>query len=261
MAIPVGLYPRRYAETVAGDSDVGLAGARLNVAKDDRLNEAFLEYYLRVPGTPKPLAPADRRLGELRRAAYLGSARDEYGKGLRWSITKRLEPLLSPDTLSRNQVLMADAEVTANQSLGTVDVPQEYFIPAAKLGDFLNDLRGILANHPRPDLMDVLIRSVGRDKDAYLKYAREDAFAVMLTFRVVPVADGEEALTNLGRELIDKALELGGTYYLPYRQHATADQFKRAYPMALDFFALKRKYDPGEVFQNHFYSNYGRIEP
>lgn len=48
-----------------------------------------------------------------------------------------------------------------------------------------------------------------------------------------------EALT---RELIDAALEHEGRYYLPYRLHATPEQFHRAYPQAREFFDLKRKY-------------------
>ncbi len=36
----------------------------------------------------------------------------------------------------------------------------------------------------------------------------------------------------------------------------TREQFLRAYPMAEAFFALKRKYDPGEFFQNELYAGY-----
>ncbi len=46
-----------------------------------------------------------------------------------------------------------------------------------------------------------------------------------------------EALT---RELIDAALACGGRYYLPYRLHATPEQFRAAYPQAERFFKLKR---------------------
>jgi hypothetical protein len=47
---------------------------------------------------------------------------------------------------------------------------------------------------------------------------------------------------------------------LPYRLHATPEQFRRAYPQAEEFFALKRKYDPEELFQNQFYRKYGVSE-
>ena len=65
-------------------------------------------------------------------------------------------------------------------------------------------------------------------------------------------------MRDLTRDLVDAALAVRGTYYLPYRLHATSDQFRRAYPMADRFFALKRKYDPGEIFSNAFYQAYAR---
>lgn len=256
IAMPAGLFARNYGETVAGDTEAGFAVGRLSVAKQGFLEQGLLRYWVQVPVAPARLAPADPRAGKLLRGLYQGSARSEYGKGLRWSLEKRLEPLLSPDTISRNQMLSAEAGVLANRSRLTVDVLQEYFIPSAKLSDFIGEMRNVIPNHPRPDLLNVSITSVAEDKDSFLRYAREDLFGVALTFRVAPDADGDEALAMLGRELIDKALELGGTFYLPYRLHATADQLRRAYPIIPAFIALKRKYDPGEMFQNHFYANY-----
>ena len=52
-------------------------------------------------------------------------------------------------------------------------------------------------------------------------------------------AAGERRMRDLTRDLVDAALAVRGTYYLPYRLHATSDQFRRAYPMADRFFALK----------------------
>lgn len=49
-----------------------------------------------------------------------------------------------------------------------------------------------------------------------------------------------------------------GCYDLPYRLHATREQFHRACPQAEEFFGLKRRYDPEELFQNQFYLKYGR---
>ena len=61
----------------------------------------------------------------------------------------------------------------------------------------------------------------------------------------------------LTRELIDASLLVGGRYYLPYRLHASRNQFQRAYPKHETFFALKHAVDPDEVFQNQFYRAYG----
>ena len=69
--------------------------------------------------------------------------------------------------------------------------------------------------------------------------------------------EGERAMRQLTRELIDAALASGGRYYLPYRLHATKKQFRQAYPQAGEFFAAKRLYDSDELFQNEFYRAYG----
>src|ERR1700683_940231 len=66
-------------------------------------------------------------------------------------------------------------------------------------------------------------------------------------------------LQNMKRELVDAVLDAGGRYYLPYRLHPTTAQFHRAYLQAERFFALRRRYDPGELFQNEFYQKYASI--
>jgi len=64
-----------------------------------------------------------------------------------------------------------------------------------------------------------------------------------------------EAMTQ---EMIETALSMDGRYYLPYRLHATADQFHRAYPQARDFFDRKRQHDPDGIFTNRFYEKYSK---
>ena len=56
-------------------------------------------------------------------------------------------------------------------------------------------------------------------------------------------------------ELIERVIAIGGKYYLPYRPHATLDQFKRCYPRYGDFVAKKRLIDPGLVFRNGLWEN------
>ena len=49
---------------------------------------------------------------------------------------------------------------------------------------------------------------------------------------------------------------MGGRYYLPYRLHATKEQFARAYPQAEAFAALKAKIDPQRRFRNRLWETY-----
>ena len=56
-------------------------------------------------------------------------------------------------------------------------------------------------------------------------------------------------------------LSVGGTYYLPYQPHATPAQFSRAYRRSGEFFALKRRLDPGDKFRNNLWDHYDPAGP
>jgi FAD/FMN-containing dehydrogenase len=65
-------------------------------------------------------------------------------------------------------------------------------------------------------------------------------------------------MEQMTRELIDAALRAHGRYYLPYRLHASAEQFRAAYPRGAEFFRMKQKYDPQNLFENEFYVKYAK---
>lgn len=74
-------------------------------------------------------------------------------------------------------------------------------------------------------------------------------------------ADGETRMAKTAQEIIAAALQHGGRYYLPYRLHATPEQFAEAYPQAKAFFEAKRSFDPNGLFENKFYLKYGKQIP
>ena len=57
-------------------------------------------------------------------------------------------------------------------------------------------------------------------------------------------------------KLIDRTLALDGSYYLPYRLHATREQMRIAYPRLDEFVAAKRRYDPQLRFRNALWDTY-----
>jgi FAD/FMN-containing dehydrogenase len=177
---------------------------------------------------------------------------------LRWKAEANLSQSLAGNKyFSRNQLINESSIHFREQNADRTDILHEYFIPTDRFVDFLEQARLIIPRYPEADLLNVTIRNVLEDRDAFLRYADQEVFAFVMLFNQArtDAADGEmEALT---RELIDAAQANGGRHYLPYRLHATREQFERAYPQALEFFARKRKYDPNELFQNQFYSKYG----
>ena len=159
--------------------------------------------------------------------------------------------------LSRNQVMNEPSDLYATRDPEAIDILHEYFIPAARFAEFIEKSRPIFLSY-RPELLNITVRNVEPDQDTFLRYAPEEMFGLVLLFHQRRDEAAEATMKVMTRELIDAALACGGHYYLPYRPHATPQQFLRAYPQAPEFFALKRRYDPQGVFENQFYLNYGK---
>ena len=94
-------------------------------------------------------------------------------------------------------------------------------------------------------------------RTSFLRYADQPMFAFVMLFVQPTTEAGDARMQAMTQEMVDAVLAAGGRHYLPYRLHATPEQFREAYPQADEFFELKRKYDPRELFQNRFYLKYG----
>ena len=68
--------------------------------------------------------------------------------------------------------------------------------------------------------------------------------------------EGEVEMIQITERLIDRAVNLGGAFYLPYRLHARRDQLRSAYPHAEAFGERKRFYDPKLLFRNAMWDAY-----
>ena len=88
------------------------------------------------------------------------------------------------------------------------------------------------------------------DLDAEVKKA-----AARLERERKEAGQAEAAATT--RELVDAAIEYGGTYYLTYQLYPTPEQLHRAYPRAREAFERKKHYDPDGLFSSRFYERYG----
>ena len=78
----------------------------------------------------------------------------------------------------------------------------------------------------------------------------------MLSYQQRTSAAAREAVGRRTRELIDLALQPEGRYYLPYRLHATPDQFSRADPEAAALRAVEAHFDPQQRFSNQLWARY-----
>ena len=159
--------------------------------------------------------------------------------------------------VSRNQEMYDSMDYLENR-LKDTDILQEYFIPRDKMPQFVDELRTIVKGNGA-NLINVTIRIVHKDDITTLNYAKQDMFAYVLYFNQKFNEREGQVLQKTTTDLIDLALDLDGTYYLPYQLFYSKEQLRRAYPRIDEFFAAKKTYDPGEVFTNKFYEKYGRV--
>jgi FAD/FMN-containing dehydrogenase len=255
--IPSKDYIKTYRSKVTADA--GMVYGRLSIAPDRFLQEAILTIYQKASTQKQSLPPLEDSDSEFARTVFRGSVGNEYGKNLRWQIEK-FSGGEAGDKLSRNQILNRPSVLFENHKQAETDILHEYFIPPESLEAFLKKCRQIIPTH-KADLLNVTVRNVYPDSDSFLRYADRELFGLVMLFHQKRNSADEVKMKVLTQALVEAALEVGGRYYLPYRLHATPEQFQHAYPQATKFFQLKRKYDPSEIFQNGFYTQYRSQHP
>lgn len=133
---------------------------------------------------------------------------------------------------------------------------QEYFIPVTHIAQFIDQLRNITLRY-HVHLLNVSLRYVPKNTESLLTYSPNDSFALVLYISIFNTYLGKIYTKRWTQELIDQALALGGTYYLPYQLYATPEQLHTAYPEFDHFLQIKTKYDPENKFSNMFFKTYG----
>ena len=107
-------------------------------------------------------------------------------------------------------------------------------------------------------MLNITIREVNIDLISKLPYARENVFGFVMLFNQLKTDSQEIEMEKLTQSLISLCHKNSGVFYMPYRLHATVDQFHKQYPMADKVFSLKEKYDKGQLLRNKLYDKYNR---
>ncbi len=135
---------------------------------------------------------------------------------------------------------------------------QKYFVPLANFEAFLGELGPLFARYSGElPLLTNHFRYVPGNSESLLPFAPEDAICLIPCYLAKKDSPHWYAkLAEATEQMIDIALNHGGTYYLTFDSIPSREQFRRAYPRYEEFFALKRKYDPEERFDSVFYQRY-----
>ena len=210
--------------------------------------------------TDRPVTVADRLMpvrdpNWADRLELFGVSEMPFGKELRARV---LDPLTLRDhpVVWRNYEASYDVRQLEPRSRArSTYVLQEYFVPVARFDEFVPRMASIFRSH-RVNVLNVSIRHAKQDPGSLLAWAKEESFAFVVYYKQGVTEPERKEVGVWTRELIDAALALGGSYYLPYQIHATEAQFRRAYPRAAEFFALKSRVDPDYRFRNKLWDRY-----
>ncbi|MGV8948242.1 MAG: glycerophosphodiester phosphodiesterase family protein [Candidatus Paracaedibacter sp.] len=245
-------FSSRFQEYITNNPNVELVYGRLSVDRDHLFEEVGLFWYeKKEEKLPTKLTPES--LVAFKRAIFRASQYTEMGKAVRWSAEKiYARKLMSAGFVTRNNAMNSDAHILWPLYGSDKDILQEYFIPKNKVYDFLQALKPLITSY-KMNILNVTIRDVQKDTISLLPYANQDVFGLVMLFSQAQSTEDERKMMEFTRKVIDEAIKLGGTFYLPYRLHFTKDQLLKSYPAIEAWIRVKEKWDPGMVFGSQFF--------
>jgi len=142
-------------------------------------------------------------------------------------------------------------------------VLQEFFVPREKFSAWISRAKPVyklVENLPHIDLLNTTIRFTWPDsEEVKLAYSQspKGSFAFVLYYRMYRSKQADTELEQAHKAFVALTLELGGTFYLPYRHHYSDQEMDKSYPQAEEFFKRKQYYDPTCMFTSQWYNRYG----
>jgi FAD/FMN-containing dehydrogenase len=252
--ISIDEYPEWFAKNVLENQQVVLHNADLTPPDFDQPKAISWVRTERQLTDDRRLVPRGLNYSTERNAIWAVSelpGGDMVRSALERSILDNL-----PMVVWRNFEASKDtASVEPRSRAHSTYVLQEYFIPVKNFQSFTAAMAVILKN-PQTGAINVSIRHAPADTTSLLSWAPVEVFCFVLYYKQRVTDSAHRDVESWTRELIEAALSNEGRYYLPYRLHATLDQFRRAYPEANDFEALKRRVDPQNRMRNLLWDRY-----
>jgi len=226
-----------------GFMHAGLLSCYRPIADDTPLSATNLELSEAGWGELLYLAHADRAQAfRLYAQHYLATHNQIY-----YSDTHQLSVYL--DDYHREIDRRTNADVKGSEMI------TEAYVPRESLTQFMETMREDFRRHS-VDFIYGTIRLIERDDESYLAWAREDYACVIFNLHVRHDADGLAKAQADFRRIIDRAIEMRGSFYLTYHAWATREQVLACYPQFPQFLCLKRQCDPRELFQSDWYRHY-----
>jgi FAD/FMN-containing dehydrogenase/glycerophosphoryl diester phosphodiesterase len=248
-------FHEAFEKNISNNSKVELAYARLSTDQNNLLNEVGLFWYETQKTFTQKNDIGSEKLIAIKRSIFRLSEYHNLGKKLRWQAEKTYTKMLAEKQtlLSRNDAMNTDIHILWPLYGKNKDVLHEYFIPKKYVSQFIQKLKTHVIAY-NINILNVTIREVKNDDMSSLPYAKKDVYGLVCLFSQEQTLEDEKKMKIFTQAVIDDALTLNGTFYLPYRLHYTTKQLLSSYPEINRWMELKKKYDPNLLFQSQFFA-------
>ncbi|MGH8637375.1 MAG: FAD-binding oxidoreductase, partial [Burkholderiales bacterium] len=149
-------------------------------------------------------------------------------------------------------------ELDLDSAVPGSEMISELYVPRAALPAFMEAVRSDARQHDT-DIVYGTIRIIERDDESVLAWARERWGCVVFNLHVDHTPEGIAKVAADFRRLIDRAIEVGGSYYLTYHRWARADQVLACHPRLPEFLREKQRLDPASVFDSDWSAHHLRL--
>lgn len=253
--LPAAGFSTAFMAAVA-DPQITMAYGRLNVDRARLFEDALLvTYTLAADQSDIPAARGSGLMSRMASYVYRWQLGNEPMKRLRWWTETALAPTFGDGPATRNSLINEPVVTLDDRDPTRTDILHEYFVSPDRFDDFLTACREVIPASYQ-EFLNVTLRYIAQDDESVLSYAPTPRIAAVMSFSQEMTSRGEADMANMTRALIDRITEIGGSYYLPYRPHATVAQLTRSYPRAAEFAAAKRELDPDLTFRNNLWDSY-----
>jgi FAD/FMN-containing dehydrogenase len=252
--MPGADFAAAFAAAVA-DPEVTMAYGRVNVDRATLGAEVLLATARpSAVQSDLPVASGSGFVSHMASRLYRAQVGREGMKRFRWWVESELGPAIASEA-TRNALMNEPVATLYDGDPDRVDILHEYFVPFEAFEDFLGACRDVIPD-AYAEFLNVTLRYVAADTDSLLAHSPGPRIAAVMSFTQEKTGRAEADHIRMTRALIDRVLELGGSYYLPYRPHATLAQCAAAYPRAAEFAEAKRRIDPDLTLRNALWDTY-----
>lgn len=256
---PLGGLVEAFADRIRAGFTYGDFQFAIDPDSPGFLREGVLSCYQPVGGDVPLTAPRRLRLDDWRRMVRLAHA--DPGAAFRAYADYYLQTdgqVYWSDRMQLSNYLQ-DYHQEVDRHLGAKtpasDIITELYVPRAGLENFMTRTAVDFRRH-RVRVFYGTIRLIEPDGESFLAWARQPYACIIFNLCTRHTPEGLAGSAAAFRRLIDRAIDLGGSYYLTYHKYATREQVLACYPQFPEFLRNKLRFDPAACFRSDWWRHH-----